>query len=103
MTGVQTRRTGTGYKASLAWVIEQWIEMPNTHSDVRRVNPAGPESRTHNLPWEVFESVHRDYRTWQQGGKNSKKSAEAVVDQAVDGQPPRHPSNQQRLSEGPNL
>jgi hypothetical protein len=46
-----------GYKAPLAWVIEQWIEMPNTHSYVRGVNPAGPESRTHNLPWEIFESV----------------------------------------------
>ena len=103
MTGVQTRRTGTGYKASLAWVIEQWIEMPCTHLDVRRVNPAGPESRTHNLPWEVFESVRRDYRTWQQGGKDSKKSAEAIVAQTVRGQPSRHPRNQQRLGEGPNL
>ena len=91
MTGVQPRRTETGYKASLTWVIEHWIETPGTHLDVRRVNPAGPESRTPNLPWEIFESVLRDYRTWQQGGKDSKKSAEAVVAQAVDGQPPRHP------------
>ena len=84
-------------------MIEQWIEMPNTHSDARAVNPAGPESRTHNLPWEVFESVCEDYRTWQQGGKDSKKSAEAVVVQAVDGEPARHPSNQKRLDEGLNF
>ena len=28
MTGVQTRRTETGYKAAAAWVIEHWIETP---------------------------------------------------------------------------
>jgi len=28
-TGVQTRRKETGYKASVMWVIEPWIETPN--------------------------------------------------------------------------
>jgi len=28
MTGVQTRRTETGYKAGVMGVIEHWIEMP---------------------------------------------------------------------------
>ena len=87
----------------LAWVIEHWIEKPSTHSDVRRVNPAGPESRTDNLPWEVFESVHRDYRLGNETGEILKKSAEAIVAQAVRGEPSRHPWNPKRLGEGPNL
>lgn len=63
MTGVQTRRTETGYKAAAAGAIEHEIETPDTRSDCVAVNPAGPEPRTHNLPWEVRLAVHGDYRT----------------------------------------
>ena len=71
MTGVQTRRTETGYKAGVRRVIEHWIETPGTHWDRTQVNPAGPESRTHNLPWEVFGSVRQDYRLGNKAGGGS--------------------------------
>jgi hypothetical protein len=58
MTGAQTRRTETGYKAAAAGAIEQEIETPDTRWDCGVVDPAGAEPRTHNLPWEVCLAVH---------------------------------------------
>jgi hypothetical protein len=52
-TTTRTRRTGTGYKASAVWAIQQWLEKPDSHPDAARVDPAGPERRTCDLPWEI--------------------------------------------------
>lgn len=72
MTGVQTRRTGIGYKAAVAGAIEHEIETPNTRSDCAAVNPAGPEPGTHDLPWEVCLAVHRDYRIGNGAGERGR-------------------------------
>ena len=73
MTAVQTRRTGTGYKAGVAWVIEQWIEMPHSHWDATLVNPAGPERRTGNLPWEICAPAPEGYPA-SNGGRQACRS-----------------------------
>jgi hypothetical protein len=78
-TGVQTRRTGTGYKAAAAGAIEHEIETPNTRSDCGAVNPAGAEPRTHNLPWEVCLGRPPGLPHRQRRGRARQKSAEAVV------------------------
>jgi len=82
MTGVQTRRTGTGYKAVVRRAIEHEIERPDTRSDRVAVNPAGAEPRTHNLPWEICPAVPRacvGLPRRQRRGNARQKSAEAVV------------------------
>lgn len=56
----------------------------HTHPDAAAVNPAGPEPRAHDLPWEVCTAVRAGYRPRglprrQRRGKGVQKSAEAVV------------------------
>src|SRR5208282_85332 len=42
MTKSRTRRTGSGYKANVAWVTRPGTGMPDSHAERRMVNPTGP-------------------------------------------------------------
>ena len=79
MTGVQTRRTGTGYKAAMTGAIEHWIETPDTRSDGVVVNPAGPEPGTHRLTVGDLHACSQGLPAGQPVGTGMEKSAEAVV------------------------
>ena len=73
MTGVQTRRTGTGYKAAIAGAIEHEIERPNTRSGCGAVNPAGAgrKGRT-TYPGRSASPVHQDYHVGNDVGERGR-------------------------------
>ena len=64
------------------WVTQQWLGTPDIHPDIAGVDPARPERRTRDLPWEICLLAVRLSR-WQQHERSGQKSAEAVVAHAV--------------------
>ena len=79
VTGVQTRRTGTGYKADATWAIGQWTEMPHSHPDDATVNPAGPGPGTQRLTVGGLHARLQRLSAGQPAERGMEKSAEAVV------------------------
>src|SRR5207248_7594256 len=67
-----------GYEAGATWAIQQWLETPHHHPEVAKVDPARPERRTSDLPWEVCSLAARLSRR-RRRQTSEQKSAEAVV------------------------
>jgi hypothetical protein len=85
MTTTRTRRTGTGYKAAAFWATQQWLGKPHHHREVAKVDPARPERRTCDLPWEICpfagqaiaSATTRDERAEVSRGRSSRRQANA--------------------------
>src|ERR1017187_9875622 len=90
MTKSRIRRTGSGYKASVAWVTRPGTGMPYGHSERHAGKSAGSGRRRHILPREISGSVQSiGLPHGQPVGKAPEKSAEAIV--ALPGEGPNLP------------
>src|ERR1700674_6139930 len=86
MTKSRIRRTGSGYKASVAWVTRPGTGMPNCHSERHAGKSDGSGRRRHVLPREISGSVQNiGPPHGQPGGRELEKSAEAIVAQPGEG------------------
>ena len=80
MTKSRKRRTGSGYKASVAWVTRPGTGMPDCHSERHAGRSDGSGRRRHVLPREVSGSVPNIGLPYgQPSGTEQEKSAEAIV------------------------
>src|ERR1700693_1833383 len=80
MTKSRIRRTGSGYKASVAWVTRPGTGKPDHHSERHAGRSDGSGRRRHVLPREVSGSVQSiGLPRGQPGGMGLEKSAEAIV------------------------
>src|SRR5512141_1266420 len=86
MTKSWTRRTASGYKASVVWATRPGTGTPYRHSERHAGRSDGSGRRRHVLPREVSGSVRfHGLPHGQPGGTGSEKSAEAIVAQPGEG------------------
>src|SRR6185312_17486986 len=86
MTKSRIRRTGSGYKANVAWGTRPGTGKPYRHSERCMVDPTGPgEEGTSYLERSPFWSAHTGLPPEQFGGTGVEKSAEAIVAQPGEG------------------
>jgi hypothetical protein len=72
MTGVQPRRTGTGYKAAAQGQSSIGSRSPYSFG-LHSGKSGGVLSQEHNnLPWEICTAVRRDYRIGNDAGERSR-------------------------------
>ena len=93
MTGVQTRRTETGYKASVMWVIEQWIETPILIRMPRGQIRRGLNQGHIDLPWEISEPADPQgkatvFATMRDGYGEVSRGRSSPPRQNAEGRPP---------------